>query len=160
VSKLHERMHKDWMRRQRAAADAAATAAAAQAGVATNADYQKRVEALKNNDMEAYRELLAEARGREGTVVGGAGGGAAGEAGGGAGEGVAADARFASLQEFLEKTEEYLQNLGGKIAATKLSTQRQEAAAAAAADAEARGLSEVGCCELKPVLNPAPGSRS
>jgi hypothetical protein len=129
LSKLHERMSKDWMRRQRDAQVAAAAAATAQQGVASNADYLRRVEALKANDMEAYRELLAEARGREGVMPGGAGVSAT-------------DERFASLQEFLEKTEGYLQQLGGKIAAMKLTLQRSEAAAAAAADAEAAGMTE------------------
>ena len=132
-------MNKDWARRQREAA--AAAAAQAQVGVATNTNYLKRVEALKANDMESYRELLAEARGREG-AEGGAG------TPGSAGGGVGADDRFASLQEFLELTEGYLQQLGGKIAALKLTQQRSEAAAVAAAEAEAAGLSE------DEVLNP------
>ena len=130
VLKLHERMSKDWLRRQRdAAAVAQAALNAGAQGAQANADYLKRVEALKANDMEAYRELLAEARGREAAV-------------GGPAEGAGADERYASLQEFLEKTEGYLEQLGGKIAALKLTQQRSEAAAAAAAEAEAAGLSE------------------
>jgi len=74
--------------------------------------------------MDAYRELLAEAQGREGPG------------------GIASDDKYASLQEFLEKTDGYLQQLGGKIAALKLTQQRSEAAAAAAAEAEAAGLTE------------------
>ena len=88
--------------------------------------------ALKANDMEAYRVLLAEARGREGGVGGGVADGA----------GADTDERYASLQEFLEKTEGYLSQLGGKIAALKLDQQRSEAAAAAASVAEENGLSE------------------
>ena len=95
-------------------------------------EYQKRVSALKANDMEAYRVLLAEARGREGGVGGGVADGA----------GADTDERYASLQEFLEKTEGYLSQLGGKIAALKLDQQRSEAAAAAASVAEENGLSE------------------
>lgn len=129
VMKLHERMNKDWIRKQRDAAVAAQAAAQAQQGVASNAEYLRRVEALKANDMEAYRQLLAEAKGREGGVPG-------------AGGGAAADDRYDKLQDFLEKTEGYLQQLGGKIAALKLTQQRSEAAAAAAAEAEAAGLTE------------------
>ena len=131
-------MSKDWARRQRdvqnaanqalAAAGANAAGAGNAGGAASNADYLKRVEALKANDMEAYRELLAEARGREGAI--------------GAGDGDAGDDKFAALQEFLEKTEGYLEQLGGKIAALKLDQQRSEAAAAAAAEAEAQGMTE------------------
>ena len=89
------------------------------------------MEALKANDMEAYRQLLAEARGREGAEGLGASPGLS-----------AADERYASLQEFLEKTEGYLSQLGGKIAALKLDQQRSEAAARAAAEAEAAGATE------------------
>ena len=138
ILKVHERMSKDWARRQRdvqnaanqalAAAGANAAGAGNAGGAASNADYLKRVEALKANDMEAYRELLAEARGREGAI--------------GAGDGDAGDDKFAALQEFLEKTEGYLEQLGGKIAALKLDQQRSEAAAAAAAEAEAQGMTE------------------
>ena len=124
VMKAHERMSRDWMRRQRDALVASQAAAKAKGGGdgTADADYLRRVEALKANDMEAYRELLAEAQGREGAV--------------------SADDKYASLQEFLEKTEGYLQQLGGKIAALKLTQQRSEAAAAAAAEAEAAGLTE------------------
>ena len=71
VLKLHERMSKDWLRKQRdAAAMAQAALNAGAQGSQANADYLKRVEALKANDMEAYRQLLAEARGREAAVEG------------------------------------------------------------------------------------------
>ena len=140
VLKTHEKMAKDFARRRRdeqaaAAARAAASRAARPSddGVQTNAQYLRRVEALKANDMEAYRALLAEARGREGAEGLGAGA-EAGLSG--------ADERYASLQEFLEKTEGYLSQLGGKIAALKLDQQRSEAAARAAAEAEAAGATE------------------
>ena len=125
IVKAHERMSKDWMRRQRDVLVASQAAAKAKGGTDTaDADYLRRVEALKANDMDAYRELLAEAQGREGPG------------------GIASDDKYASLQEFLEKTDGYLQQLGGKIAALKLTQQRSEAAAAAAAEAEAAGLTE------------------
>ena len=138
VLKAHEKMAKDFARRRRdeqaaaVAARALRRAAETDGGAETNAQYLRRVEALKANDMEAYRALLAEARGREGAE--GLGAGAGGEAG--------ADERYASLQEFLEKTEGYLSQLGGKIAALKLDQQRSEAAARAAAEAEAAGATE------------------
>jgi len=136
VLKAHEKMAKDHARRRRdeqaaAAARAAAAVSSTKEGAQTNAEYLRRVEALKANDMEAYRQLLAEARGREGAE------------GLGASPGIsAADERYASLQEFLEKTEGYLSQLGGKIAALKLDQQRSEAAARAAAEAEAAGATE------------------
>ena len=141
VAKAHEKMAKDFIRRRRdeqAASMAASMARAAQmtgdggGKTPTNAEYLRRVEALKANDMEAYRQLLAEARGREGAE--GLGANAEGLSG--------ADQRYASLQEFLEKTEGYLSQLGGKIAALKLDQQRSEAAARAAAEAEAAGATE------------------
>ena len=136
VLKAHEKMAKDHARRRRdeqaaAAARAAAAVSSTKEGAQTNAEYLRRVEALKANDMEAYRQLLAEARGREGAEGLGASPGLS-----------AADERYASLQEFLEKTEGYLSQLGGKIAALKLDQQRSEAAARAAAEAEAAGATE------------------
>ena len=84
VLKLHEKMAKEWARKKREAAQAARDAQrerdggagthASSADPRHNAEYLKRVEALKANDMEAYRKLLAEARGRD--ARGGAGGGA------------------------------------------------------------------------------------
>ena len=139
VLKLHEKMAKEWARKKREAAQAARDAQrerdggagthASSADPRHNAEYLKRVEALKANDMEAYRKLLAEARGREGGELGSS-------------AAYSNDDRYASLQEFLEKTEGYLQQLGGKIAALKLDQQRSEAAATAAAEAEAAGATE------------------
>ena len=138
IVKAHEKMAKDFIRRRRDEQAASVAASMAQmtgetgGKTPTNAEYLRRVEALKANDMEAYRQLLAEARGREGAE--GLGAGAEGLSG--------ADERYASLQEFLEKTEGYLSQLGGKIAALKLDQQRSEAAARAAAEAEAAGATE------------------
>ena len=138
IIRLHEKLSKDFAKRKRdeqALQAQLAAQRAQQMGVTTqnpgqnNVEYQKRVEALKANDMEAYRQLLAEARGREGGI---AGTGAGGEV----------DDRYASLQEFLEKTEGYLSQLGGKIAALKLDQQRSEAAAKAVSEAEERGATE------------------
>ena len=106
VLKAHEKMAKDHARRRRDEQAAAAARGGGgelyEEGAQTNAEYLRRVEALKANDMEAYRQLLAEARGREGAEGLGASPGLS-----------AADERYASLQEFLEKTEGYTQ-LGGE----------------------------------------------
>ncbi|CAA0842565.1 ATP-dependent helicase BRM [Striga hermonthica] len=84
-------------------------------------DRNKRMEALKNNDVERYREMLLEQQ----TNV----------------PGEAAE-RYAVLSSFLTQTEEYLHKLGGKITATKNQQEVEEAANAAAAAACAQGLSE------------------
>ncbi|KAL6496792.1 hypothetical protein OROHE_027274 [Orobanche hederae] len=81
----------------------------------------KRMEALKNNDVERYREMLLEQQ----TNI----------------PGEAAE-RYAVLSSFLSQTEEYLHKLGGKITAAKNHQEVEEAANAAAATARAHGLSE------------------
>ncbi|KAL2478747.1 ATP-dependent helicase BRM [Forsythia ovata] len=81
----------------------------------------KRMEALKNNDVERYREMLLEQQ----TNV----------------PGEAAE-RYAVLSSFLTQTEEYLHKLGSKITATKNQQEVEESANAAAVAARAQGLSE------------------
>ena len=90
-----------------------------------NSERMLRLEALKANDLAAYRELLAEAKGREKDIAAG-------------GEGD----KYEALTQFLEATESYLTKLGGKIAAVKIEQARSEAASAAASEAEAKGFSE------------------
>ncbi|KAL8138466.1 hypothetical protein V2J09_004467 [Rumex salicifolius] len=102
VAKYHERMLREFSKRK-------------------DDDRNKRMEALKNNDMERYREMLLEQQ----TSI----------------PGDAAE-RFAVLSTFLSQTEDYLHKLGGKITATKGQQEVEEAAAAAAAAARAQGLSE------------------
>ncbi|XP_047958686.1 ATP-dependent helicase BRM-like isoform X1 [Salvia hispanica] len=84
-------------------------------------DRNKRMEALKNNDVERYREMLLEQQ----TNL----------------PGEAAE-RYAVLSSFLSQTEEYLHKLGSKITATKNQQEVEEAANAAATAARAHGLSE------------------
>ncbi|KAK1364331.1 ATP-dependent helicase BRM [Heracleum sosnowskyi] len=84
-------------------------------------DRSKRMEALKNNDVERYREMLLEKQ----TSIPGDGA-----------------ERYAVLSSFLSQTEEYLQKLGSKITATKSQQEVEEAANVAAAAARAQGLSE------------------
>eukprot|EP00262_Sarcandra_glabra_P019213 TRINITY_DN7166_c0_g2_i2.p1 TRINITY_DN7166_c0_g2~~TRINITY_DN7166_c0_g2_i2.p1 ORF type:complete len:1406 (-),score=309.05 TRINITY_DN7166_c0_g2_i2:372-4517(-) len=79
------------------------------------------MEALKNNDVGRYREMLLEQQ----TNI--------------SGEGAQ---RYAVLSSFLSQTEEYLQKLGGKITAAKNHQEVEEAAKAAAVAARAQGLSE------------------
>ncbi|XP_010507764.1 PREDICTED: ATP-dependent helicase BRM [Camelina sativa] len=81
----------------------------------------KRMEALKNNDVERYREMLLEQQ----TNI----------------PGDAAE-RYAVLSSFLTQTEDYLHKLGGKITATKNQQEVEEAANAAAIAARLQGLSE------------------
>ena len=105
-------MAKEWARKKREAAQAARDAQRERDGGAGghapsadprhNAEYLKRVEALKANDMEAYRKLLAEARG---------GGGELGSSAAYSNDDGTPACRI------LEKTEGYLQQLGGKTAA-------------------------------------------
>ncbi|KAG6434319.1 hypothetical protein SASPL_105944 [Salvia splendens] len=83
-------------------------------------DHNKRMEALKNNDVERYREMLLEQQ----TNV----------------PGEAAE-RYAVLSSFLSQTEEYLHKLGSKITATKNQQEVEEAAHAAAAAARAQAFS-------------------
>ncbi|XP_074272874.1 ATP-dependent helicase BRM [Silene latifolia] len=102
VAKYHERMLKEFSKRK-------------------DDDRNKRMEALKNNDVERYREMLLEQQ----TNI----------------SGDAAE-RYNVLSTFLTQTEEYLHKLGSKITATKSQQEVQEAASAAAAAARAQGLSE------------------
>lgn len=98
VSKCHERMLRDYSKRK-------------------DEDRNKRMEALKNNDVDAYREMLKQ---QQGQLPGDAG------------------ERFEVLSSFLTQTEEYLHKLGGKISAVKNHQEREEAAVAAAAAARAQ----------------------
>ncbi|KAF2315290.1 hypothetical protein GH714_038735 [Hevea brasiliensis] len=84
-------------------------------------DRNKRMEALKNNDVERYREMLLEQQ----TSI----------------QGDAAE-RYAVLSSFLTQTEEYLHKLGSKITAAKNQQEVEEAANAAAAAARLQGLSD------------------
>lgn len=95
VAKYHERMLREFSKRK-------------------DDDRNKRMEALKNNDVERYREMLLEQQ----TSV----------------PGEAAE-RYAVLSSFLSQTEEYLHKLGSKITATKNQQEVEEAANAAAAAA-------------------------
>ncbi|XP_071697704.1 ATP-dependent helicase BRM-like isoform X2 [Rutidosis leptorrhynchoides] len=81
----------------------------------------KRMEALKNNDVERYREILLEQQ----TSV----------------PGEAAE-RYEVLSSFLSQTEDYLHKLGSKITAAKNQQEVAEAANAASFAARAQGLSE------------------
>ncbi|XP_024987656.1 ATP-dependent helicase BRM-like [Cynara cardunculus var. scolymus] len=84
-------------------------------------DRNKRMEALKNNDVERYRQILLEQQ----TSV----------------PGEAAE-RYEVLSSFLSQTEDYLNKLGGKITAAKNQQEVEDAANAASAAARAQGLSE------------------
>ncbi|XP_059457831.1 ATP-dependent helicase BRM isoform X4 [Corylus avellana] len=102
VAKYHERMLREFSKRK-------------------DDDRNKRMEALKNNDVERYREMLLEQQ----TSI----------------PGEAAE-RYAVLSSFLSQTEEYLHKLGSKITAAKNQQEVDEAANAAAAAARLQGLSE------------------
>ncbi|TKW33464.1 hypothetical protein SEVIR_2G237601v4 [Setaria viridis] len=102
VAKYHERMLREFSKRK-------------------DDDRTKRMEALKNNDVERYRQILLE---QQTSVPGDAA------------------QRYNVLSSFLTQTEEYLYKLGGKITAAKSQQQVEEAASAAAAAARAQGLSE------------------
>ncbi|KAJ7560784.1 hypothetical protein O6H91_04G145700 [Diphasiastrum complanatum] len=102
VAKYHEKMLREFSKRK-------------------DEDRTKRMEALKNNDVDAYREML---RQQQTEMPGDAG------------------ARFEVLSSFLTQTEEYLHKLGGKISAVKTQQEKDEAVVAAAAAARAQGLSE------------------
>ncbi|XP_058191289.1 ATP-dependent helicase BRM-like isoform X2 [Rhododendron vialii] len=84
-------------------------------------DRNKRMEALKNNDVERYREMLLEQQ----TSISGD-----------------ASERYAVLSSFLTQTEEYLHKMGSKITATKNQQEVEEAVNAAANAARAQGLSD------------------
>ncbi|KAL5727317.1 hypothetical protein ACHQM5_000527 [Ranunculus cassubicifolius] len=102
VAKYHERMLREFSKRK-------------------DEDRTKRMEALKNNDVDRYREMLLE---QQTSVPGDAA------------------QRYSVLSSFLSQTEEYLHKLGGKITATKNQQEVVEATAAAAAAARSQGLSE------------------
>lgn len=98
VAKYHERMLREFSKRK-------------------DDDRNKRMEALKNNDVERYRQILLE---QQTSVPGDAA------------------QRYNVLSSFLTQTEEYLYKLGGKITATKSQQQVEEAVNAAAAAARAQ----------------------
>ncbi|XP_059634204.1 ATP-dependent helicase BRM [Cornus florida] len=102
VAKYHERMLREFSKRK-------------------DDDRNRRMEALKNNDVERYREMLMEQQ----TSI----------------PGDAAE-RYAVLSSFLSQTEEYLHKLGSKITAAKNQQEVEEAANSAAAAARTQGLSE------------------
>ncbi|KAF8379544.1 hypothetical protein HHK36_028984 [Tetracentron sinense] len=102
VAKYHERMLREFSKRK-------------------DEDRNKRMEALKNNDVDRYREMLLE---QQTSIPGDAA------------------HRYAFLSSFLTQTEEYLHKLGGKITAAKNQQELAEAANAAAAAARSQGLSE------------------
>lgn len=102
VAKYHERMLREFSKKK-------------------DDNRNERMEALKNNDVERYREMLLEQQ----TNVPGDGA-----------------ERYAVLSSFLSQTEDYLHKLGGKITATKKQQEVEEAAIAAAVAARAQGLSE------------------
>ncbi|MCO5607977.1 hypothetical protein L7F22_062179 [Adiantum nelumboides] len=102
VAKYHERMLREFSKRR-------------------DEDRNKRMEALKNNDVDTYREMLKQ---QQTKLPGDAG------------------ERFQVLSSFLSQTEDYLQKLGGKISAVKYQQEREEAAVAAMLAAKAQGLSE------------------
>ncbi|MQM09011.1 hypothetical protein Taro_041867, partial [Colocasia esculenta] len=102
VAKYHERMLREFSKKK-------------------DDDRNKRMEALKNNDVDRYREMLLE---QQSNIPGDA------------------SQRYAVLSSFLSQTEEYLHRLGGKITAAKNHQEVEEAANTAAAAARSQGLSE------------------
>ncbi|WCJ22764.1 transcription regulatory protein SNF2 putative [Euphorbia peplus] len=102
VAKYHEKMMREFSKRK-------------------DDDRNKRMEALKNNDVERYREMLLEQQ----TSI----------------SGDAAE-RYSVLSSFLTQTEEYLHKLGSKITAAKNHQEVEEAANSAATAARLQGLSE------------------
>lgn len=98
VAKYHEKMLREFSKRK-------------------DDDRSKRMEALKNNDVERYREILLEQQ----TSM----------------PGEAAE-RYEVLSSFLSQTEEYLHKLGSKITAAKNQQEVEEAGIAAAAAARAQ----------------------
>ncbi|KAF5756878.1 putative DNA helicase chromatin remodeling SNF2 family [Helianthus annuus] len=102
VAKYHEKMLREFSKRK-------------------DDDRSKRMEALKNNDVERYREILLE---QQHSVPG------------------EAAERYEVLSSFLSQTEDYLTKLGGKITAAKNQQEVEEAANAASVSARAQGLPE------------------
>ncbi|XP_028770422.1 ATP-dependent helicase BRM isoform X2 [Neltuma alba] len=102
VAKYHERMLREFSKRK-------------------DDDRNKRMEALKNNDVDRYREMLLEQQ-----------------------TSMAGDAaeRYSVVSTFLTQTEEYLHKLGSKVTAAKNQQEVEEAGKAAAAAARLQGLSE------------------
>lgn len=98
VAKYHEKMLREFSKRK-------------------DDDRNKRMEALKNNDVDRYREMLLE---QQTNVPGDAA------------------QRYVVLSSFLSQTEEYLLKLGGKITAAKNNQEMEEAANVAAAAAKAQ----------------------
>ncbi|XP_065859640.1 ATP-dependent helicase BRM [Euphorbia lathyris] len=103
VAKYHERMLREFSKRK------------------DDGGRNRRMEALKNNDVERYREMLME---QQTTIPGDAA------------------ERYSVLSSFLSQTEEYLHKLGSKITAAKNNQEVEEAANAAAIAARLEGLSE------------------
>lgn len=100
VAKYHERMLREFSKKK-------------------DDNRNERMEALKNNDVERYREMLLE---QQTNIPGDA------------------SERYAVLSSFLSQTEEYLHKLGSKITATKNQQEVEESANAAAAAARAQVL--------------------
>lgn len=98
VAKYHERMLREFSKKK-------------------DEDRTRRMEALKNNDVDAYREMLLQ---QQTQMPGDAG------------------ERFEVLSSFLSQTEEYLHKLGGKISAVKNQQEMEEAKIVAAASARAQ----------------------
>lgn len=98
--RFHERMLKEYAKRK-------------------DEDRARRMEALKNNDVDAYRAMLEQQQMKEG---------------------VPGDAkeRFEVLSSFLAQTEEYLRKLGSKITAIKTQQEKDDAVQSAAAAARAQ----------------------
>lgn len=85
-------------------------------------DRTKRMEALKNNDVDAYREMLKK---QQTEMM----------------PGDSRAERYEILSSFLTKTEDYLKKLGGKISAVKNQQELDDAAWTAMAEARAQVLS-------------------
>ncbi|KAH0470770.1 hypothetical protein IEQ34_000493 [Dendrobium chrysotoxum] len=102
IAKYHEKMLREFSKRK-------------------DDDRSKRFEALKNNDVDRYREMLLE---QQTSIPGDAA------------------QRYAVLSSFLSQTEEYLNKLGTKITTSKKQRGVEEAANVAAAAARSQGLSE------------------
>ncbi|GLJ38996.1 hypothetical protein SUGI_0794870 [Cryptomeria japonica] len=101
VAKYHERMLKEYSKMK-------------------DEDHNERMEALKNNDLDCYREMLEQQ-----TQLSG-------------------DARdcYKILSSFLSQTEEYLQKLGAKLIAVKNNQKVGEAIMVSASAASLQGVSE------------------
>eukprot|EP00850_Spirogloea_muscicola_P005265 SM000024S07727 [mRNA] locus=s24:80145:88273:- [translate_table: standard] len=84
-------------------------------------DRLRRMEALKNNDVDTYREMLLQ---QQTAMPSGA------------------RERFEVLSSFLTQTEDYLKKLGSKISAVKVQQEAEECALSAASAARAQGMSD------------------